>query len=116
MPLKKGFRLKRRVAEDAERRGEETGEDHQKVNAGLLAKLCSAIRQELHAPRGFSWSADSLVRESLVVGLVRADKAVRAPLSLRLRRAAFLRVLGVSALRSVGQFRFTGAFRFGRSE
>jgi hypothetical protein len=42
--LKNGIRIKRRGAEDAERCGEETGEEHQKVNAGLSAKFCVSPR------------------------------------------------------------------------
>jgi hypothetical protein len=56
MQLKNGIRLKRRGAEDAERRGMETAEEHQKVSVGLSVKLCVPPRS---LRLGVNFSPDS---------------------------------------------------------
>ena len=52
----------------------------------LCENLCSAIRQNRRAARGFQRSADSLVRGFQSHQCLRADKAVRAPLVAALSR------------------------------
>jgi hypothetical protein len=52
-------------------------------------RLCTAIPRNHRAPRGFFWSADSLVRVFLPQHWQLADKAVRAPLVAAPPRYAF---------------------------